>query len=83
MKIVIEFYMFKLTYILTFSFNKFGFWNKTPKKYTFGRNQKKINITIEFFIFKIVRIPVFSLNWQLRFFGPNLPTKGSYFEFKT
>ena len=39
--------------------------------------------TIEFFIFKLVSIPIFSLNWQLWFFGPYLPTKGSYFQSKT
>ena len=53
-KITIEFYIFKLIFILNFSFNKFDFWYEIPKKYTSGRNQKKMNITIEFFIFKVV-----------------------------
>ena len=42
-----------------------------------------MNITIEFFIFKLVLVPIFSLYWQLRYFGPNFPTKGSYFQSKT
>ena len=38
-----------------FQRQQFEFWNKFPKKkYTSGRNQKKMNITIEFFIFKLV-----------------------------
>ena len=42
-----------------------------------------MNITIEFFIFKLVYVPIFTLNWQLQFFWPNLPRKGSYFQSKT
>ena len=42
-----------------------------------------MNITIEFFIFKLLQVPIFSLNWQLRFFGPNMLAKGSYFQSKT
>ena len=30
-----------------------------------------------------LQIRIFSLNWQLRFFGPNLPKKGSYVQSKT
>ena len=59
--------------------------NKFPKKVYFQSKseKKKTNITIEFFIFKLVLVPIFSLYWQLRYFGPNLPTKGSYFQSKT
>ena len=41
-----------------------------------------MNITIEFFIFKLDELPVFSLNWQLRFFGSNLPKRVAIFSLK-
>ena len=40
-------------------------------------------MAFEFFILKLVSKPIFSLNWQLQFFGPNFPKKGSYFQTKT
>ena len=86
MKITIEFWIFKLIYILNFSFNNFNSWGNPPpsppspppkkKKYTSGQNQKKMNTTIEFFfIFKLVYVPYLSLNWQFLFFWPDLPKK--------
>ena len=45
-------------------------------------NTKKMIITIEFFIFELVKVPIFSLNWQLLFFGPNLPKRAAIFSLK-
>ena len=56
MKMLIEFYIFKLIQILNFNFNK-HYWlleQISKKKYTSVRKHKKMNITIEFFIFKLV-----------------------------
>ena len=39
---------------------------------------EKVNTTIEFCIFELVLLPNFSLNWQVWFFGPNLPKKGVF-----
>ena len=38
-----------------------------------------MNITIQFFMFELVLVPTFSLNWQLQFFGPNLPKRVALF----
>ena len=35
------------------------------------------------FEFANLKVPIFSLNWQLRFFGSNLPKKSRYFQSKT
>ena len=80
MKITIKFYIFKLILILNFSFSNSDFWKNFPKKVNFQSKSEKINITIKFLIFKLVLVPIFSLNWRLRFFGANLPPKGSFFQ---
>ena len=67
----------ELIYVLTFTFNNFDFWNKFPKKSILPVEIRKkwtspSNSSYNF-LFKLT----------ILFFGPNLPKKGSYFQFKT
>ena len=39
-------------------------------------NSRKLSTTIEFFILELVQVPNFKINWQFRFFRPNLPKNG-------
>ena len=45
-----------------------------PKKRLFQSKMEKVNTTIEFYRFELVEVPNFGLNWQLWFFGLNLPS---------
>ena len=47
-----------------------------PEKGYFRSKTEEMNFTIELFIFELVYVLNFSLNWHLRFFGPNLPKNG-------
>ena len=51
-------------------------WVKFSQKGCFWSQTEKVNITTEFCVFELVYVPNFSLNWQIWFFGPNLPKKG-------
>ena len=51
------------------------FWTKFAQKEYLQSKIEKINITTEVWILELVEVPSFSLNWQFRFFGPNLPKK--------
>ena len=51
-------------------------WVKFSQKGCFWSQTEKVNITIEFCVFELVYVPNFSSNWQICFFGPNLPKKG-------
>ena len=53
-----------------------NFWTKFGQKGYFRSKTENLNITIEFWIFELVQLAGFSLNWQFRFFGPNLPKNG-------
>ena len=77
MKTTIEFYIFELVKVLKL-FNKLYWFYKqiSQKKGYFRSKTEKMNITIELFIFELVYVLNFSLNWHLRFFGPNLPKNG-------
>ena len=48
---------------------------KCRKKGWFRAKTEKVNTTTEFWIFELLWVPNFSLNWQFRYFGPNLPKK--------
>ena len=50
-----------------------NFWTKFAQE-RYGQKQKLILI-IEFLLFKLVLVRNFSLNWQFRFFWPDLPKK--------
>ena len=52
------------------------FWTKLAQKVYFRFKTEKVNTTFEFWIFELVLVPNFSLNWQIWFFGLNLPKKG-------
>ena len=54
-----------------------NFETKFAKKGRFWSKTEKVNIATEFCIFKLVYALNFSLNWQLRFYGPNLPRNGT------
>ena len=51
-------------------------WPNLPKKVILGRKWKNVNITIEFCLFNLAEVPNFKLNWQVWFFGINVPKKG-------
>ena len=51
-------------------------WVKFSQKGCFWSQTEKVNITTEFCVFELVYVPNFSSNWQIWFFGPNLPKKG-------
>ena len=46
---------------------------KFAQKGCFRFETGKVNSTIAFRIFELTKVPNFSWNWQLWFFGPNLP----------
>ena len=48
---------------------------KFAQKIISPTKNEKVNITTEFCVFELVKLPNLSLNWQFRFFGPNLPKK--------
>ena len=54
------------------------FWTKFSQKEHFWSKTQNVNITIEFSIFEVIEVPNISLNWHLRFFGPNLHKKNIY-----
>ena len=58
---------------LPISKSLFLYDHRDSKKGCFRYKTEKVNTTTEFHIFELVQAPNFNLNWQLWFFGPNLP----------
>ena len=51
------------------------FWTKFAEKGYFRLKTEEMNIAIKFCVFEIVQVTNFTLNWQVRFFRPNLHEK--------
>ena len=67
-----------------FQLQKFWFLEQiSPQKLYFRSKTEKIEYHYWILHIQIVLSTIFSLNWQLQFFGRNLPKKGSYFQSKT